>query len=116
MAAEQRLAAIVPGDLGRALLQPHRRAEIDLQLDRWAAGFGKGLDRDDRAYPDIDAAEIGIVDRRRGVGIDHRSGSGLAGAGDATTKSRRVAPCWTARPSGRMKPMASGITCRRWPW
>src|SRR5262249_5667370 len=45
-------------------------------------------DRDDRADPDIDAAEIGIVDRRRGVGIAHRSGSGLAGPATLPRKAK----------------------------
>jgi hypothetical protein len=55
----------VPGDLGRALLDPERRAEIDGELEGRLARAGQRLGGDDGADADVDLEEIIEGDARR---------------------------------------------------
>ena len=59
---DQFLWGIVMGNLGRALPDPDLRSEIDHQLDRRLARFGKGLGIQHRSGANIDLQKIGKLD------------------------------------------------------
>ena len=93
--ADQRLRAIVFGDLRRRFLDADLGPEIDLQLERRLARLRKRLGLDDGAGADVDAIEIGKADlglalaagrhRRRSQALPNVSNSTLASASLAGT-------------------------------
>ena len=65
--ADKAFQRIVNGDLRRGFLEADLGTEIDDDLERRLARFGKGRSLDDGAGANIDALEIGIGD---GLGLD----------------------------------------------
>ena len=63
LAPDQILQRIMFGDLRRRALDADRVAEIDRQLERRLARFGKGVGSGDRADADVDLEKIVECDR-----------------------------------------------------